>query len=159
MRMTALFFFLISLISGNQSIAQSNSERMVATYESERATCQIATFRGIDISQACNGIVIFSPEMNALLIGIGDKSLQKFFSFSGEFTKQFYSFQGKTDYPLVMNVTGVRAADLENQTSGQKSICFFAATNVHKSVMIRCLVKNMDGTTSELLVHVDGLLE
>lgn len=159
MKMIVSFFLLTSLIGSSQSIAQQQSERMVVTYESEKGTCQIATFRGNDISQACNGTVIFSPEMNALLVGVGEKSIPKFLAFKGEFTKKFYSFQNETDYPLIMNVTGVRVLDLENLTSGQNSLCFLAATNVHKSVMIRCLARNLDGTMSELLMHVDGLLE
>src|SRR5690606_34134155 len=100
MKMIVSFFLLTSLIGSSQSIAQQQSERMVVTYESEKGTCQIATFRGNDISQACNGTVIFSPEMNALLVGVGEKSIPKFLAFKGEFTKKFYSFQNETDYPL-----------------------------------------------------------
>jgi len=160
MKMIALLFFIISFSKANISAAQQTENQTIAVYGSEDSICQIATFKDHDISKYCNGIVIFSNETNTLLVGIGEKKLKKFLSFSGEFTKKFYSFNQKEDYPLLMNV--VEVSDEENTrilTNGKTSLCFFAATNIHKSVMIRCHAKGIDGSRSELLMHVQGMLE
>lgn len=159
MKMIALPFFLISLniLIINLAFAQNNDQHAV-TYESEKAICQIAKFKDLDVSQYCNGRIIFAPELNLLLIGMQHKSFNNFIRIKGDFIKPFYAYQKNDKYPILMNINQIEFENINHITNKKSSLCFLAATEIHKSVMIRCYAKG-NNHISDFLIHINGLLE
>lgn len=158
MRMTA-HLFLLSSIFLLAPAATSQSTPEPVSFSSDNAVCQIAEFKGRDIAPHCNGEVIFFPNHNLIIVGIGPKNLESYLAFNGDITRGFYDAANKNDYPLFLQVNRIQFMETTISSEGIVGMCFLAATQKHQSVMIRCYARQGGALQANLLIHINGLLE